>query len=240
MNDPHSLSYDGECTFPAPSSQDRLIQSHLPHTGFPKEIFIMKALVPALLLLAPVGFAADEGVGLGFEVGTSYFLPAQKPGNKGMGNFFGVDLNLGSVTVGYYFESLNIKLKSEDTGNVTQASQIDVTANINEVRLVKPIIKEVAVGLGIGMATVKGRLSVDNGAAAAVNSFDTIAPVADVFARVTPISGGEKVKASVNVTLGYRFIAISSTQALGATDDFVDSIDNLNGFRVALSVILAF
>jgi hypothetical protein len=201
----------------------------------------MKTLIPSLLLLAPVGaFAADDaGMGLGLEVGTSYFLPAQTPGNKGMGNFFGVDLNLGSISVGYYFESLGIKLKANDDGNAT-ASQIDVKASINELRLTKPIIKEVAIGLGVGMADVKARTTVTNGGATNNASFDTLAPMADIFAKVTPISGGEKVKAAVNVTLGYRFIAINSTVPAAGGGDFLDPIDNLNGFRVALSVGLSF
>ena len=206
----------------------------------------MKALIPSLILLAPMGaFAADDaGVGLGFEVGTSYFLPSQKPGNKGMGNFFGIDLNLGSVIVGYYFESLNIKLKADDS-NDAKASQIDCAANLNELRFIKPIIKEVAIGLGVGMADVKAKATVDNGGAPAAGAaaFDTLAPVADIFARITPISGGDKVKAAVNVILGYRFIAINSTQPTGTATvkaDFADAIDNLNGFRVGLSVGIAF
>ena len=204
----------------------------------------MKALIPSLILLAPIGaFAADEAaLGLGFEVGTSYFLPSQKPANKGMGNFFGVDLNLGSVTVGYYFENLNIKLKSNDNALV-DAGQIDVAANINELRFIKPIIKEVAIGLGVGMADVKAKNTVADAAITKTTAFDSLAPVADIFARITPISGGDKVKAAVNVTLGYRFIAINSTvpaNATAGTTDFADSIDNLNGFRVGLSVGIAF
>ena len=203
----------------------------------------MKALIPSLILLAPMGaFAADDaGVGLGFEVGTSYFLPSQAPGNKGMGNFFGIDLNVGALTVGYYFENLNIKLK-DNNDNGPLASQIDVAANINEIRLIKPIIKEVAIGLGIGTADVKGKVTVNGTSLAVGPAFDTLAPVADIFARITPISGGDKVKAAVNVTLGYRFIAINSTvvNGAGAATDFADAIDNLNGFRVGLSVGIAF
>ena len=205
----------------------------------------MKALIPSLILLAPMGaFAADDigGLGLGFEVGTSYFLPAQAPANKGMGNFFGVDLNLGSVTVGYYFENLNIKLKANDdsaTVGKEQAGQVDVAANLNELRFIKPIIKEVAIGLGVGMADVKAKATVAQGLGVNVASFDTLAPVADIFARITPISGGDKVKAAVNIILGYRFIAIKSVVPAGTTD-FADAIDNLNGFRVGLSVGIAF
>lgn len=203
----------------------------------------MKNIIPSLLLLAPIGaYAADEqhsDVGLGFEVGTSYFLPSQKPLNKGLGNFFAVDLNLGSVTVGYYFENLNIKMK-DNSDNGATGSVIDVDASINEIRFIKPIIKEVAVGLGVGMADVKGVVTVDNGASDSTNSFSTLAPVADIFARVTPLSGGDKVKAAVNVTLGYRFIAIDAVVPAGAATDFTDSVDNMNGFRLALSVGLSF
>lgn len=203
----------------------------------------MKTLIPSLLLLAPIGaFAADEansGVGLGFEIGTSYFLPSQTPANKGLGNFFAVDLNVGSVTVGYYFESLKLKFKADD--NVDgQAGRIDADVNINEVRLIKPIIKEVAIGLGVGMADVKAVSAIEDGADdAATPSFDSLAPTAEIFARITPLSGGDKVKAAVNVTLGYRFIAIDSTVPAG-TADFTDTIDNLNGFRIGLSVGIAF
>jgi len=198
----------------------------------------MKTLIPSLLLLAPIGaFAADDaGVGLGFEVGTSYYIPAQKPNNKGMGNFFAVNLNLSSIEVGYYFEALNLKMKADDDNNVGTADRIDADININAIRVIKPIIKEVGIGLAVGYADITGRVQ---GAPAV--TFSQLAPVADIFARITPISGGDKVKASVNVLLGYRFIVIDTMDPDNAAGgSFQDPVDNFNGFRIGLSAGIAF
>jgi hypothetical protein len=92
------------------------------------------------------------------------------------------------------------------------------------------------------MADVKAVQTLDDNAADGDVAIDTLAPVADIFARITPLSGGDKVKAAVNVTLGYRFLLIDSTvpSDIAGGNDFTDAIDNLNGFRIGLSVGISF
>ncbi len=190
--------------------------------------------LPVLLLVPAMAMASDHHIT--FEVGTSYYLPAQQPMNKGLGNFFAIDVPVSIFEAGYYFESLQLKMKSDDNndGNSTRS---DARVNMHEVRVAVPLVDNlIRIGLGIGAADVRG----DNTANAV--TYDDIGPVMEVFAGIQPLRGGDKVKAAINVLVGYRFIFTDDIDPDGAAgpDYASDAIDNLNGFRLGLSATFSF
>jgi hypothetical protein len=189
--------------------------------------------LPALLLVPAMAMAADHNIT--FEVGTSYYLPAQKPLNKGFGNFFAIDVPVSIFEAGYYFESLQLKAKSDDNndGNATKA---DARVNMHEVRVAVPLADSlIRIGIGLGAADIKGRNTAN------ATTFDDMGPVVEIFAGVQPLRGGDKVKAAINVLVGYRLILTDDIDPDGAGTDYAtDAIENVNGFRFGLSATLAF
>jgi hypothetical protein len=189
--------------------------------------------LPALMLVPAMAMAADHNIT--FEVGTSYYLPAQRPLNKGFGNFFAIDVPVSIFEAGYYFESLQLKIKA-DEDTTTPETRADASVNMHEVRVAVPLADNIIrIGLGIGAADVKG----DNTANA--TTFEDMGPVMEVFASVQPLRGGDKVKAAINVLVGYRFIFTDEIDPDGGALDYAtDAIDNINGFRFGLSATLSF
>lgn len=191
------------------------------------------SILPALMLVPAMAMAADHN--LTFEVGTSYYLPAQKPLNKGYGNFFGVDVPVGVFEAGYYFESLQLKMKSDDD-TTTPATRADATVNMHEVRVAAPLADNlIRVGLGLGAAKIKGRNTAN------ANTFEDMGPVVEIFAGVQPLRGGDKVKAALNILIGYRIILTDEMDPDGVGTDYAqDAVTNLNGFRFGMSATIAF
>lgn len=188
--------------------------------------------VIALLLIGMTGRPAEAAT-LGFDLGTSFFLPGEKLADSGTANFIVITFPISAKTeIGFYREELGFALEdNEDGGAVTR---VDSDVSIDAIRIVQTIAGPVAVGLNIGAADVTGAL-------AGAVTFADLVPMADIFGRVTLLSGGEPVQGNLAVTLGYRFLRIQAADPDGLLGtDFTDTVDNLGGFSIGISAGVRF
>ncbi len=203
-------------------------------------------LLASLLLVPSLGFAAEgdqvapatqDGAPkiLSFEVGTAFQF-TRKPFKNAQGYSFAVNIPTKSVVLGYYFEQLSAQAESNDDNN-TVSTKVDTNSSIHELRAIKliPGTKDtLGIGLGVGMGDITARIS--GGAQTAVQQ----ATVGDLFIKWSPLSGGDSVKAALNVVAGYRFMRFSGVDLDAGGADFTETTNNLDGMRLGLSVEFGF
>lgn len=203
-------------------------------------------LLASLILVPAMGFAAEgdqvannpQNGGpqiLSFEVGTAFQF-TRAPFRNAQGYNFAVNIPTKSITLGYFYEQVGASAESNDA-NAATATKVDATATVHELRAIKllPGTKDtLGVGLGIGMGEFTSKIT------GAATSNQQQAQVADLFIKWSPLSGGDSVKAALNVVAGYRFYRFNSIDLDGAGTAFSDTTNNLDGLRLGLSVEFGF
>lgn len=204
--------------------------------------------IAAALILAPTLMLAAEGDGapasteqsgpkfLSFEVGTAIQF-GKGEWNRGNGYNFAINIPTKALTLGYYFEQLNATAESNDDGDA-DATHVDGKLSLHEIRAIKSIpgTKDMlGIGLGVGMGDLTTSLQGGGG-----NTNQQQATVGDLFIKFAPLSGGDSLKASLNVIAGYRFVRFSGISLDNNGGDFNDDTDNLDGLRLGLSVDFGF
>ena len=204
-------------------------------------------LLASLILVPSMSFAAEgdqvapavsqEGGPkiLSFEIGTAYQFP-RAPFRNAQGYNFAINVPTKGVTLGYFFEQVNAQAESNDA-NAATATKVDATASVHEIRAIKmiPGTKDtLGIGLGVGMGEFSSKIT------GLATSNQQSASVADLFIKWSPLSGGDSVKAALNVVAGYRFMRFNAVDLDGAGTAFQDTTNNLDGMRLGLSVEFGF
>ena len=205
-------------------------------------------LLASLILVPSLSFAAEgdqvapvaqqEGAPkiLSFEIGTAFQF-TRKPFKNAQGYNFAINIPTKSVVLGYYYEQVGAQAEANDN-NDALSTKVDATATVHEIRAIKliPGTKDtLGIGLGVGMGDFTAKIS--GGAQTAQQQ----ANVADLFIKWSPLSGGDSVKAALNVVAGYRFMRFSGVDLDGAAGaDFTENTNNLDGMRLGLSVEFGF
>jgi hypothetical protein len=193
--------------------------------------------------------AADEAQsqpnGVGFELGTMMYLPSSRPAEKGHGFFLAIEADVAPVVVGYCYERLDVYLTADDS-NAGQSVDVHVDAQIHQMRVIKPVFDVIAVGLGFGIADLRGVIEANPNAAQVGTMFTDLAPVMDIFVRVGLLQGGRRMHSAVNLLFGYRFIVVKDVDPDGPPgagligQSYQNDLNNLNGIRLGLSVNVTF
>lgn len=204
-------------------------------------------LLAALVLVPAMGFAAEgdqvapvvsqEGGPkiLSFEVGTAFQF-TRKPFKNGQGYNFAINIPTKSVILGYYYEQVGAQAESNENNDAT-STKVDATATVHLIRAIKliPNTKDtLGIGLGVGMGDFTSKIS------GAAQTTQQQANVADLFIKWSPLSGGDSVKAALNVVAGYRFMRFSGVDLDGAGTDYTETTNNLDGLRLGLTVEFGF
>lgn len=154
----------------------------------------------------------------------------------GQGQYLAFDFDLGAVRVGYRYENADYRSKSDDN-NTGIADEANFETQIHEIRMLKAVFDEaIQVGLAVGMAKVHATIAINAEGGPTGTMFDRLAPTGDIFVVLSPVSGGKRVHAAFNVTMGYRFLRMTGGDPDGAGTDYQDDVSNLSGFHLGVSM----
>ncbi|MBI3609262.1 MAG: hypothetical protein HY204_01000 [Nitrospirae bacterium] len=188
--------------------------------------------VVAVALLMGVASRPAHAANLGFDLGTSFYLPGEKTADSGTANSVAITFPLSpGLEVGFYREELSFGLEKNLNGG--PKTRVNTDVSIDAIRIVQSLAGPIAIGLAVGTAGVTGT----TGGATTISDR---APMADIFARVTALSGGDKINANLSVTLGYRLLRIAGVDPDGAGTDFTSNVSNLGGFGIGVSAGVRF
>ncbi|MBI4739232.1 hypothetical protein HY772_06785, partial [Candidatus Woesearchaeota archaeon] len=139
------------------------------------------------------------------------------------------------MSVGFYNEGLTINLKKDLNAPPTPTT-VMIDTQITAIRVERIVAEKagVAVGMDLGLADMNANIL---GALAWAQT----APMADVFLKWNVITGGDKsVKTDISATLGYRTLMIAAQDPDAGALDFVNTVNNLGGFWLSLSLGVSF
>jgi len=204
-----------------------------------------KVLMIALALVAGFAFVSDaQADSFGFDIGTIYFDCGENVAGAGSGSFFAISLIADdNAAIGFYSEKLGLKLKDDQT--TVAGTTVNINGRIAGIQGYRRVVKDpnIFIGIRAGMADLSATGTNDVPDPIQWNS---TAPIADVFVKWDFMSGGKKVKSACSVIAGYRFMMVDavdpdvSTAGASAGTDFVDTVDNLSGVFVGVSVGISF
>lgn len=204
-------------------------------------------LLASFILVPAMGFAAEgdqvapvaqqDGAPkiLSFEIGTAFQF-TRKPFKTAQCQNFAINIPTKSIILGYFYEHIGAQAESNDNNDAV-STKVDATATVHQIRAIKlvPGTKDtLGVGLGIGMGDFTSKIS------GGAQTTQQQASVADLFIKWSPLSGGDSVKAALNVIAGYRFMRFSGADLDAAGTDFTETTNNLDGMRLGLSVEFGF
>lgn len=204
---------------------------------------ICKALVVSAAALVPLHSEESKtqiesippALGLGFEIGVNWYMPNSKPMKKGHGEFIAFDTVTGDLTLGLRFEKAEYMSQS-DANNDATSTEVEYSVYFHEVRVQRALVDDVIhIGLSAGMAQVRARPVSNNDV-----TINRVAPTGDVFALISPITGGHYAKAAFNVLIGYRFLRIPGSDPDQAGTDYTELLHDMSGFHIGLSLSAIF
>lgn len=197
-------------------------------------------LLVALICVPAMSFAADgDQMGapgtVSFEIGAAYQF-THAPFRDGHGFNVALNVPMKSLTLGYFFEKFDAQAEANDTNSAT-ATKVDATVFVHELRAIKrlPGINTLGIGLGVGMGEFNSRVTDTN----TENQY-RLAQVADLFIKWSPLTGGDRFSAALNVIAGYRFMHFGGVDLDGSGTAFKQSTNDLDGFRLGFSAEFGF
>jgi hypothetical protein len=180
-------------------------------------------------------------MGIGFEIGLRRYFPIRKPMEEGQAQSMAFDFQVSSkLRIGYRFELATLRSTADD--NLTGlADEVDYETQIHEIRVQRAVYDDaIHVGIAVGMAKMRATLAINGDGGPEGTMFNRLAPTGDVFAVITPVSGGKRVRASFNVIMGYRILMITGADPDQAGTDYQDLVHDMSGFHLGMSVSAMF
>jgi hypothetical protein len=186
-----------------------------------KVVSALTALVFCLCFVV-LAKAADMKM-VGFDYGVNFIKPSDSRFDA-YSTAFTLYVPVSSkMMVGYMHE--NVNMSGEDNGTSARGP-----VTVDALRMVLNLAD-------INGVTVSGLMDVGVGNAN-IGALTDTAPIGDIGVGVTYIPlKGDTIKASLGVTLMYRFFKVDSTNLFGAG---TDNVDDLGGFGVGLHMTIAY
>ncbi|MEK7767386.1 MAG: hypothetical protein AAB368_14245 [bacterium] len=188
---------------------------------------------------------------LSFSYGTNFLKPNDNRFQTTQGTSFTLGWNIDSdVSFAVITENTNVQALNTSAG--AAGSLAVPTTNlgslaISGIRVSKGVVKNVTVGLGLGVATLAWVPTVAPGGGSTSQPVGGVSPAVDITGVVNILSGkGDKVSGSLDAVISARFIdGQRSGYALGqnstnGTVPGTSAISNLNGTNLGLAVTVGF